>query len=89
MALHADELTSAKGSQIVVGDSQTCCSMYEGVELVSNLISRYTILELLYLRTSYSASAKDELTKAIAKVYAATLTYLAKASRYYTRHTAS
>ena len=62
--------------------------MLEGVELVSNLISSCTILELLYLKPGGPSMARDELKKAIIRVYAAILTYLSKANRYYTRHTA-
>lgn len=59
--------------------------MLEGVEEVSNLISRYAILELLYLqqKPSVTTGAKDQLTLYVVKLYTAVLQYLCQASRYY------
>ena len=55
--------------------------MAEGVELVSNLITRYTIVEYLYLRKP--SMAKDQLIQALLEVYSAVLMYLWKAKRIY------
>ena len=63
--------------------------MVEGIEHVSNLITRYTIFESLYLRTSATAAADDQLRQSLVKLYSAVLEYLAKAARYYNRNTAS
>jgi hypothetical protein len=60
--------------------------MLEGMELVSNLITRYAIIEDLYLQTT--SAAKDRLTQPLVKLYAAILKYLSKARRYYDRNTA-
>jgi hypothetical protein len=66
--------------------------MVEGMELVSNFITRYTIFEKLYLRTvrrwETDAVLKDQLTQAIVKLYIAILKYLSNARRYYDRRTA-
>jgi hypothetical protein len=55
--------------------------------MISNLISRYAIIEDLYLRES--SEAGDLLEEAITKLYAAVLVYLAEAKRYYEQNTAS
>ena len=70
---------------MTVNDSQTFGAMAEGVELVSNLITRYTIVERLYLQKP--SSAKDQLTQAILRLYSAVLIYLSKAKSYYQRNT--
>lgn len=74
---------------MTVNDVQTFGAMIEGVELVSNLITRSAILEKLYLRTTegMKAAAKDQLEQAIFELYTAVLKYLSKARRYYTRNT--
>jgi hypothetical protein len=55
------------------------------MELVSNLITRYAILEKLYLHTTIGikSAAKKQLVKAILELYTAVLKYLSKARRYY------
>ncbi len=66
--------------------------MIEGMELVSNLITRYAIFEKLYLGTMTGSEAdaegKNLLAQAILKLYIAVLMYLSNAKRYYSRHTA-
>ena len=59
--------------------------MVEGVEHVSNLITRYTILKSIYLDTLTRAkpATHDPLQASITKLYASILTYLTKARRYY------
>ncbi|CAF9943521.1 MAG: hypothetical protein ALECFALPRED_000540 [Alectoria fallacina] len=57
----------------------------EGIESVSGLITRYTIVEKLYL--SQQCEAKLGLEEAITKLYAATLVYLAKVKVYCTGNT--
>ena len=61
--------------------------MAEGVESVLNLITRYAIVELLYLQKS--SVAKDQLTQAIIKLYTAVMKYLCKAKTYYQRSSIS
>jgi N-terminal domain of NWD NACHT-NTPase len=72
--------------QVAVNDTETFGAMAEGVEFVSNLITRYTIVEQLYLQKL--STAKDQLMKAITKLYAALLKYLSKANRFYGRNSA-
>lgn len=64
----------------------------EGMEFVSNLITRYVIFEKLYQRTPGEPAAelepKEQLSEALCKLYATILRYLSKAKRYYTRNTA-
>jgi len=72
---------------VTVSDSQTFGAMAEGIELVSNLITRYTIVEYLYLQKP--SAAKDPLTQAIIKLYSTVLTYLSKAKSYYQKGTFS
>lgn len=77
---------------MTVNDSQTFGAMVEGMEFVSNLITRYAIFEKLYVRTVTRSEMEDEgknqLTEAIIKLYIAILVYLSKAKRYYGRRTA-
>jgi hypothetical protein len=73
--------------QVTVNDSQTFGAMAEGIELVSNLITRYTIAEHLYLRRP--SAVQNQLVQAIVKLYSTVLTYLSKARSYYERSTLS
>ena len=57
----------------------------EGIETVSALISRYTIVEKLYLHQD--CESRSGLEQAITKLYAATLTYLAKVNKYCAKNT--
>lgn len=72
--------------QVAINDTETFGAMAEGVEFVSNLITRYTIIEQLYLQNL--STAKDQLMKAITKLYAAVLKYLSKADHFYRRTSA-
>lgn len=74
-----------KALKVVVNDIQTYGSMIEGIETVSNLITRYTMVERHYLREQ--SDLQQKLVEGITRVYAAILTYLAKARRYYDRRT--
>jgi hypothetical protein len=71
--------------EVVVNDIQTYGSMIEGIEMVSNLITRYTLVEKHYLREQ--SDLQQQLSEGIVKVYAAVLTYLSRARRYYDRRT--
>src|SRR5436190_20995629 len=75
--------------QATVNDVQIFGAMVEGMELVSNLITRSTILEKLYLHATAgtNSTAKDQLVKAILELYIAVLRYLSKARHYYDRKT--
>jgi len=73
--------------QISKGDSERLGAVYDGMEMITNLIGRYAIFEELYLRDVSKAS--ELLKQAIVKLYASMLTYLAEAKRYYGQNTAS
>lgn len=60
--------------------------MAGGLEYVSSLIVRYAIFETLYLRDA--SVARQYLSDAIIRLYAAVLTYLSKARQYYAQTTA-
>ncbi|OCK92067.1 uncharacterized protein K441DRAFT_615385, partial [Cenococcum geophilum 1.58] len=72
--------------QVSVNDVQTFGAMAEGVEFVSNLITRSAIIEALYLQGL--TAAMHQLTQAIIKLYTAILQYILKARRFYDRSTA-
>jgi hypothetical protein len=69
----------------MVNDLQTFGAMAEGVEVISSLITRYSIVEMLYLHED--SPAKDQLADSIVMVYAAILRFLSNARRYYSRRT--
>jgi hypothetical protein len=64
---------------MTVNDNQTFGAMVEGMELVSNLITRHAIFEKLYLRTATGseeeAERKKQLAQALLKLYTAVLVY--------------
>lgn len=59
--------------------------MIEGLEMISNLITRYAVFESLYLVISSCTS--DQIASSIVKLYTAMLGYLSCARRYYNQHT--
>ena len=61
--------------------------MLEGVELASSTITRYTIVEKLYLQRH--SAVKGDLTRAIITLYTAVLEYLLRAEKYYQKSTLS
>lgn len=85
--MSAPRIVKTYSSQVAVNDSETFGAVAEGVEVVSNLIARYTIVEQLYLRRP--SAANDQLTQAIIKLYTAIMKYLCKAKTYYQRNTLS
>ncbi|KAI4715649.1 hypothetical protein E4T48_08189 [Aureobasidium sp. EXF-10727] len=60
--------------------------MAEGIDLVSALITRYAVVESLYLLED--SSLKGQLTDSITKLYTAILRYLGIANAYYNKSTA-
>ncbi|KAL1599675.1 hypothetical protein SLS60_007478 [Paraconiothyrium brasiliense] len=72
--------------QVTVNDVQTFGAMAEGVEYISNLVTRCAIIEELYLQGA--SEPKAQLEQAIVKLYAAILEYVLKARRYYDKSTA-
>ena len=61
--------------------------MVQGMELVSNLITRYAIFEDLYLQRI--STVADQLSQSLVNLYAAVLKYLSETRRYYSQNTAS
>jgi hypothetical protein len=62
----------------------------EGVETISGLITRYTIIEMLYIHEAHEASeATTHLHESIIKLYVAILLYLAQAKAYFDGNTIS
>ena len=72
--------------QVVTNDVQKFGAIVEGVETVALVITRYTIVEHLYL--TKSTKLRDELTDGITRLYAETLRFLSEACRYYSQSTA-
>ena len=70
-----------------INDVQRFASVLEGIEQITNLLSRYTLIEEIYLQQS--SKAVDLLEQAVIKLYAHVLTYLAQAKRYYNENTGS
>jgi hypothetical protein len=68
-----------------VNDTQVYGAMIEGLELVSSLVTRYSIIEGLYLQGT--SVEKEQLADSITRLYTAILVYLSKARRYYDRRT--
>ena len=60
-------------------------AMIEGVEIVASLISRYAILEDIYLRDS--TSAVERLADRLTMLYAAVLTFLIRTIHYFGKRT--
>lgn len=73
--------------QVTINDFEAMVSLAEGTEVVTGLITRYTLYEVIYLR--YASTVRLELEKAIKRVYTEVLVYLLRAHRYYGKSTAS
>lgn len=67
--------------QVAVNDKRVLGEIVENLETVSHLITRYAILEQLYLQRN--SPARDQLHEMIVHLYAEVLTFLAKAKKYF------
>ena len=67
--------------QMAVNDKRAFGEMIENLEAVSYLITRYAILEELYLQRD--STARDKLEEMVVQLYAEILTFLAKARKYF------
>jgi hypothetical protein len=76
-----------KEQQIAVNDSMSFQAMAEGIELISTMITRYAVVESLYLLEE--SSLKSQLTSGITKLYVCILRYLSGAKTYYNKSTLS
>ena len=70
---------------IAQNDSELFRDMAEGVEQVSVLITRYAVIEALYLPEA--SSVHDQIRDSVIGVYTAILQYLAAAKSYYEKRT--
>lgn len=68
-----------------MNERQTFSTVLEGMERISNLISRYAIFEDLYLDTRLRVYA--ELKKALTELYNRVLKYLSEAMRFCNKST--
>ncbi|OCK79032.1 hypothetical protein K432DRAFT_300680, partial [Lepidopterella palustris CBS 459.81] len=68
-------------------DQQTITGVFDGMELISNLIGRYAIFEQLYLNTQLKTYTG--LEKTLVELYKRVMEYLSKAKRFYSRSTAA
>lgn len=71
--------------QAAVSEQQIYDGMLEGLEHVADVIARYAWVETLYLHAS--SKMRLQLQGSIVKLYVAVLKFLAKARRYYSKHT--
>lgn len=69
--------------QVAVNDKRVLGETVENLEAVSHLITRYAILEELYLQRN--SAARDKLEELVVRLYAEILTFLGKASKYFHR----
>lgn len=71
--------------QVAVIEQQTFDAILEGMERISNLISRYAIFEDLYLHPQLKSYTG--LEAALTELYRRVLKYLSKAKRFYSKST--
>jgi hypothetical protein len=73
--------------QVILTDHQTFGSVVEGIERISNLISRYAIFEELYLNPELKSH--DGLEQALVELYLRIFKYLSEAIKFYKKGTTS
>jgi HD superfamily phosphohydrolase len=71
--------------QAAIAEQQTFDAILEGMERISNLISRYAIFEDLYLHPQLKSYTG--LERALTELYRRVLKYLSKAKRFYSKST--
>jgi hypothetical protein len=78
------------GMQAGINDINVFGDVVESIESISGLITRCTVIEMLYLREDSEGSEVTlQLRESITKLYAAILLYLAKAKAYFSGPTLS
>jgi hypothetical protein len=60
--------------------------MIEGLEIISRVVTRYGLVEILYMKGT--SDAQKQLREQLIVLYAAVLRYLCKARRFYSHNTA-
>ena len=66
---------------MAVNDRRVFGEMIENLEAVSHVITRYAILEELYLQQN--STARKKLEEMVVHLYAEILTFLAKARKFF------
>ena len=87
LSIHGVTVTDESVRKIAVNDSSSFQDMAEGIELISAMITRYAVVESLYLLED--SSLRVQLTDGITKLYVAILKYLGVAKAYYNKSTIS
>lgn len=64
-----------------MNDQRAFGETVENLEVVSHIITRYAILEELYLQRN--SAARDRLEDMVVRLYAEILTFLGKACKYF------
>ena len=59
--------------------------MFDGLECVSRLVTRYALVEAMYLKGR--SLLEEQLCNALTRVYASILVFLAHSKRYFVRCT--
>jgi len=72
---------SVDSRQVAVNDKRALGEIVENLEAVSHLITRYAILEELYLQRN--SAARDKLEDMVVRLYAEILTFLGNAKKYF------
>ena len=57
--------------------------MFEGLECISRLVTRYALVEAMYLKRR--SLLEEQLCNALIRVYTSILVFLAHSKRYYVR----
>ena len=70
-----------------IQDFKQYALVVEGAEKVANIVTRYRIVERLYLVKQHEAAS--QLEKHITELYTLVLKFLVKAEKFYQRNTAS
>ncbi len=70
---------------MAVNDVQTFGAMADGIEMITQLITRYALFETVYLKHDEDTEVRDIIKPPLVKLYAAVLRYLSKAKQYYDR----
>lgn len=86
-AHHPPEGVTLTSQQVAVGDFDTCNRLLESTLHIAECICRNAVVESLVNGSSSPTAA--ELSRALVKLYASILVYLAKARAYYRQNTPS
>lgn len=73
--------------QITIGDVEKFSALVEGLEKISSVLTRYSLLEDVYPAKSNSSPLCKELHSSLIRLYTAILRYLVKAKSYFSQST--